>query len=84
MKTVNDLVTLIKDNQVLKLPANVQETTPLTDQGLDSLDMIMLLHEVEINFDVRIPQEHTSQLRSLQDIVNFLNTNAQLTVQHAQ
>lgn len=84
MKTVNDLVALIKDNQVLKLPANVQETTPLTDQGLDSLDMIMLLHEVEINFDVRIPQEHTSQLRSLQDIVNFLNTNAQLTVQHAQ
>jgi acyl carrier protein len=36
----------------------------------------MLLHEIEVNFDVRIPQEQTSQLRSLQDIVNFLNTSA--------
>ena len=75
MKTVNDLLALAKDNQVFKLPANLQETVSLTDQGLDSLDVIMLLHEVETNFDVRIPQEQTSQLRSLQDIVNFLNTN---------
>lgn len=76
MKTINDLIALAKDNQLFKLPANLQETTPLTDQGLDSLDMIMLLHEVETSFNVRIPQEQTNQLRSLHDIVNFLNTNA--------
>lgn len=75
MKAVEDILTLTQNNQMVKLPANLQAATPLTEQGLDSLDLIMLLHEVEENFGVRIPQEQTSQLRSLQDIVDFLNTN---------
>ena len=75
MKTVAELIDLTTKNKLMKLPANVQAEVPLTQQGLDSLDLVMLLYEVEQNFAVRIPQEQTSQLRSLQDIVNFLNTN---------
>jgi acyl carrier protein len=74
MKTVEDILALANDT--FKLPANLQHEQSLREQGLDSLDIIMLLHEIEVNFDVQIPQEQTRQLRSLQDIVNFLNTSA--------
>lgn len=74
MKTVEDIFALTNDK--FTLPSTLQHDQSLREQGLDSLDMIMLLHEIEVNFDVRIPQEQTSQLRSLQDIVNFLNTGA--------
>jgi acyl carrier protein len=74
MKTVEDIFALTND--MFTLPSTLQHDQSLREQGLDSLDMMMLLHEIEVNFDVRIPQEQTNQLRSLQDIVNFLNTGA--------
>lgn len=76
MKTVEDILALTREQKMFKLPATLQGDQSLREQGLDSLDMIMLLHEVEVNFNVRIPQEQTNQLRSLQDIVDFLNTSA--------
>lgn len=75
MKTVADVLSLAKADGLLKLPPNLHEAKPLREQGLDSLDLIMLLSEVETVFEVRIPQEQTTQLRSLQDIVDFLNAN---------
>lgn len=74
MKTVDDILLMLKDNAMVKVPVGIQTDRPLSEQGFDSLDVIMLLHEVEVNFNIRIPQEQTNQMRSLQDVVNFLNT----------
>lgn len=74
MKTVDDILLMLKDNAMVKVPVGIQTDRPLSEQGFDSLDVIMLLHEVEANFNIRIPQEQTNQMRSLQDVVNFLNT----------
>ena len=74
MKTVDDILLMLKDNAMVKVPVGIQTDKPLSEQGFDSLDVIMLLHEVEANFNIRIPQEQTNQMRSLQDVVNFLNT----------
>lgn len=75
MKTVDEIVTLMKENKMMKLSTNLQADVPLAQQGFDSLDIVMLLYEVEQNSGVRIPQEQTNQLQSLQDIANFLNAN---------
>ncbi|MFN8488414.1 MAG: phosphopantetheine-binding protein [Caldilineaceae bacterium] len=73
MKTVDDILTLAKGQQMLKVPAGIQADVPLREQGLDSLDVIMLLHEVEVNFNLTIPPEQTNRLQCLQDIVDFVN-----------
>lgn len=73
MKTVNDILTLVKDHKALKVAAGVRPDVSLREQGFDSLDLIMLLYEVEANFAVRIPQEQTNQLTSLQAIADFIN-----------
>lgn len=75
MKTMADMQAMLQTTPMLKIPADIQENIPLTEQGFDSLDMIMLLHAVEEHFSVGISQEKTPELRSLQDIVDFLNTN---------
>ena len=75
MKTIDDIRAMLQTNQMLTIPADIQENIPLTEQGFDSLDMIMLLHAVKEHFSVRISQEETPGLRSLQDIVNFLNSD---------
>jgi acyl carrier protein len=75
MKSVEDIITVTKKGGMLQLPNALKGDAPLEEQGLDSLDIVMLLHAVEENFGVRIPQEKTTQLRSLQDIVDFVNAN---------
>ncbi|HSJ99768.1 MAG TPA: phosphopantetheine-binding protein [Kofleriaceae bacterium] len=47
---------------------------PLVRQGLDSLDMITLLHQVELAYDVVVSDERAAHLRTLDDIVAFLNS----------
>ena len=45
----------------------------LHDQGLDSYDRMSLLFEVEQNFDVELPTDVAKDLKSLNDVVNYLN-----------
>lgn len=75
MKTMNDIRAMLQTNPMLQIPADIQENIPLIEQGFDSLDMIMLLHAVKEHFSVGISQEEIPGLRSLQDIINLLNTN---------
>jgi acyl carrier protein len=46
---------------------------PLVSQGFDSLDTSTLMLELEIKYKKAIPPEKAARLRTLKDIVNFLN-----------
>ena len=43
------------------------------DLGLDSLQTIELVYEVESAFDLQIPDEDFSRMQTVQDVVTYLN-----------
>lgn len=75
MKTQADILALVQKNGMLKIAENLQADEPLVEQGFDSLDLIMLFHEVEAGFGIDISEEKFKELQSLEDIVNYVNEN---------
>jgi len=56
---------------------NVKETDSLElDLALDSLDKIELLVEIEIAFGVDIDNEEAKQVRTIADIINIIEKEA--------
>lgn len=47
------------------------------DLGLDSLQTIELVYEVESAFDIQIPDEDFGRLRTIGDVVIYLNERSQ-------
>ena len=56
-------------------PERVTPEATLESLGLDSLDLIELLFEVEEEFNIRVPQDGGSELRTatVQDIVDSVD-----------
>ena len=50
----------------------IQPDTRLADIGLDSLDLVDLLFEVENLFNVEIPDEHARKMTSITDIMTYV------------
>lgn len=46
---------------------------PFVAQGLDSLDVTTLMLQIETTYNKMIDSEQMAQLRTVKDIVNFLN-----------
>jgi acyl carrier protein len=73
MVTTEDIVRVMKTSS-LKVPASgIQVDAPLVRQGLDSLDMAELMLAVEKEYKKAISVEQAARLRTLKDIVDFLN-----------
>ena len=53
--------------------ADIKMDTPLVSQGLDSLDMATLFLNLESKYKKSIPPEKSARLRTVTDIVAFLN-----------
>ena len=53
---------------------NLDDTAPLREQGLDSLDMITMLSFLEERFPIKIPDSDAAGLVSLKDIAEYLNS----------
>lgn len=51
----------------------LNDELPLTDQGLDSLDIIDMLLCIEGEFSLKISNEDVIQLKSLNDYVAYIN-----------
>ena len=50
----------------------IQPDTRLADIGLDSLDLVDLLFEVENLFNVEIPDEQARKMTSITDIMTYV------------
>ena len=53
---------------------NLSTSASLTSQGIDSLDKSSIFFSIEEEFNVQIPDEKVSELDSIDDIVNFINS----------
>jgi acyl carrier protein len=47
-------------------------TLPLTEQGLDSLDVMSIFLEIEDTYGVQVPDEDYAELRTTEQIVTYL------------
>ncbi len=55
-------------------PARLRPDDSLRDDlGLDSLQTIELVYEVESAFDLQIPDEDFSRMQTIQDVVTYLS-----------
>ncbi len=74
MATIIERVEKILVTKYSMAPERITPSATLESLGLDSLDLIELLFEVEDEFNVRVPQEGGSALKAttLQDIVDSI------------
>lgn len=55
---------------------DLQDNTPLIEQGLDSLDIMNVLFCLEENFPVSIPDDDLPGLKTLQDFTDYINNKS--------
>ncbi|MDD7517858.1 MULTISPECIES: acyl carrier protein [Ruminococcus] len=54
----------------VNLDANIQD-----DLGADSLDVVDLITTIEDEFDISIPDEAVEEIKTVGDIVNYIEKN---------
>ena len=73
------LIQMIRGKVSARLPrttvAEFSMETPLEDLGLDSLDKLTLLFEIEDLFNVAIPDATASQMKFGADILAYVSTS---------
>ena len=52
-----------------------EETVMAEELGADSLDMVEVIMDLEDEFGISIPDEAIPQIKTVDDIVNFIQTN---------
>ena len=77
MITENDIIDMIKKNEVkIDLPT-LDHNERLMDQGFDSLDMASIFFALEERYKIKISEEYIDQgkLVSINAIVEYVNKN---------
>lgn len=59
------------DEEAVTLTASIQE-----DLGADSLDIVDLITTIEDEFDISIPDEAVDEIKTVGDIVNYIEKNS--------
>lgn len=71
--TREDIINTIKEADVMFSTDNLQDDINLADQGLDSLDAVTVYLLIEEKFDIKIPDTDLERVRTLNDIVDYIN-----------
>jgi acyl carrier protein len=74
MVTKEDVFRALEEIDISTPVADIKVDTPLVSQGLDSLDMATLMLALEGSYKKAIPPEKAARLRTINDIVAFLNS----------
>ncbi len=59
------------DEAAVSMEASIQE-----DLGADSLDIVDLITTIEDEFDISIPDEAVEEIKTVGDIANYIEKNA--------
>ena len=69
----------IKEIIMEQLGVDEDQITPeasfIDDLGADSLDTVELVMAFEEEFDVEIPDDDAEKIRTVQDVIDYLNTH---------
>ncbi len=69
---IREIIATQFDVEVEKI---TMETTVADDLGADSLDVVEVLMSVEDEFSVEIPDEAIEDIKSVGDLVNYIENN---------
>lgn len=62
-----------------QLGVSESEVTPessfIDDLGADSLDIVELVMALEEHYDLEIPDEEAEKIRTIEDVVNFIESH---------
>ena len=71
--TVENIKDVIAEAEVLGEAEEMKNDIPLSDQGIDSLDVVNVYLLLEEKFDIKIPDEDLEQVQTIDDIVEYIN-----------
>ncbi len=71
--TVENIKEIIAKADVLGNAEDMQSNVPLSEQGIDSLDVVNVYLLIEEEFDIKIPDEDLKQVSTIDDIVVYVN-----------
>ena len=71
--TVENIKEIIVEADVLGDVEEMQSDIALSEQGIDSLDVVNVYLLVEEKFEVSIPDEDLSQVKTIDGIVKYVN-----------
>ena len=75
-KNLTDKVKEIIAKQLSVKVDAIQDNTSIAEElGADSLDLVEILMSLEDEFAVSIPDEMIPQIKTIKDIVDFIETN---------
>ncbi len=76
MENIKEKVTEIIANQLSVSADKIKEETNIAEElGADSLDLVEILMSLEDEFGISIPDEAIPNIKTINDIVNFIQTN---------
>jgi len=53
--------------------SKLKNDVPLEEQGIDSLDMVNILLNIEENYKIKVPDEDISKVGTINNIVMYIN-----------
>ncbi len=75
-KNLTDKVKEIIAQQLSVKVEAIQDTTNIAEElGADSLDLVEILMSLEDEFGISIPDEMIPQIKTIKDIVEFIETS---------
>ncbi len=72
MELQDKVIKLVSEATKIEVANIKSETTFVDDLNLDSLDMVELMMKMEDEFGVEIPEDDTENLKSIKDVVTYL------------
>jgi len=71
--TVEQILETIKKTKLTQDDRALDPTKPLSEQGIDSLDLSGVLFNIEEAFGVEIPDADIDDLQTINDILGYVN-----------
>lgn len=73
--TSQDIIDIILQNEIRVDPEELDHAQSLSEQGVDSLDIVTILFGIEERFNIKIPEEdiNENKLSSIDSIVLYIN-----------
>lgn len=72
--TIENVKEVIAEAEVLSDVSEMKNDIPLSEQGIDSLDVVNVYLLLEEKFDVKIPDEDLSKVLTINAIVDYVNS----------
>lgn len=69
------VIQLISEKTQIDSSSITESSNFIEDLNLDSLDMVELMMNLEDNFGIEIPEDETENLKTIGDVVKYLEAN---------